>query len=165
MKIHCFLWLLTCFWSRVRSCQQRKDSPMDQAQVSLPENIMDMAQVCLPENAGLNFLMPSKRHHPQVEPLLATYKICSIKGGQNIVQPSRNSFIIEKCISWSPSKTSYPCFNLRGCSHFKPKKILLKILWERLLQNPLLSPSPTQKLTFIFSHHFPLFSISLISPS
>ena len=52
---------------------------MDQAQVSLPEKIMDVAQVSLPENAGLKFLMPSRRHHPQVEPLLATYKICYIK--------------------------------------------------------------------------------------
>ena len=52
---------------------------IDEAQVSLPENIMDVAQVSLPENASLKFLMPSRRHHPQVEPLLATYKICYSK--------------------------------------------------------------------------------------
>ena len=38
-------------------------------------NRIDKELVSLPENASLKFLMPSRRHHPQVEPLLATYEI------------------------------------------------------------------------------------------
>ena len=57
------------FSGQKKIIQGKKGSPMDKALVSLPEN------------ASLKFLMPSRRHQPQVEPLLATYKFVIPKGG------------------------------------------------------------------------------------
>ena len=48
---------------------------MDEALVSILENIMDQATDQHPRESKSEFLMPSRRHHPQVEPLLDTYNI------------------------------------------------------------------------------------------
>ena len=37
-----------------------------------------------PREIKFEFLMPSRRYHPQVEPLLATYKICYTKRWLNM---------------------------------------------------------------------------------
>ena len=57
---------------------------------------MDEALINLPENASLKFLMPSRRHHPQVEPLLANYKICYIKRWLNHFWSLQETIFINK---------------------------------------------------------------------
>ena len=93
MKFHCFPWLLICFQRKRKSSQQRKGNPMDEALISLLDN------------ASLKFLMPSRRHHPHVEPLLATYKIFHIKWWLNHF--------------WSLQETS-----------FITKLLILEVLWR-----------------------------------
>ena len=131
---------------------------MDQAQVSLPENIMDVAQVSILENANLKFLMPSRRHHPQVEPLLATYKICYTKRWLNLFWSLQGKNFIAKSVgSWRLLKVSCLC----------PKSSLLcpfytlEFRWfhERLLQNHHFSPPSTSKTNLIYT---PLFSIKIL---
>ena len=49
--------------------QEKRGSPMDEAQVSLPEN------------ASLKFLMPSRRHHPKWSHCQPPIKFVVSKGG------------------------------------------------------------------------------------
>ena len=46
-----------------------------------------------PREIKSEFLMPSRRHHPQVEPLLATYNILLYqKVAKYVFEPSKNKF-------------------------------------------------------------------------
>ena len=59
---------------------------------------MDEALISLPENSSLKFLMPSRRHHPQVEPLLATYKNLLLqKVAKTFLSLQGTNFIAKKC--------------------------------------------------------------------
>ena len=54
--------------------------------------------ISISENAGLKFLMPSRRHHPQVEPLLATYKICHTKWWLNDFGAFKEHISLQKSV-------------------------------------------------------------------
>ena len=105
--------------------------------------------ISLPENASLKSLIPSRRHHPQMEPLLATYKICYIKRWLNHFWSLQETiFIAKNVISWRLMKTSCPLFNLHCCFPFE----MLKISYfhrEKTAAKSHFFPSSTQKLTFI----------------
>ena len=126
---------------------------MDEAQVSILENIMDEAQVSLPENPSLKFLMPSRRHHPQVEPLLDTCKIWlsqkvakSILSLQGTIFLTKNCWLLKNFESLMPlSKPSplFPSWKVWNLAKF-PKRVLL--------QAPF-SPSSSSKNT-LFSYPF-----------
>ena len=124
-----------------------------------------------PENAIMKFLTPSRRHHPQVEPLLATYKICYIKRWLNHFGAFKKQVLLQKMLSLEDSWRHHGlCSNLHCCFHFK--------LWnsanfieKRLLQNTIfpliplktnlhLHPfiPPWNSSIFHFSH-FPLHKI------
>ena len=124
---------------------------------------MDEALISLPENAILKFLMPSRRHHPQVEPLLASYKICYIKcwlnhfwSPQETIFIAKNFYLLktlEGLMPLSKSSLLFPFFTLWNSVDF------MRI---RLLQNTTISFLSLQTNLHFFPfipHVIPLFSI------
>ena len=59
---------------------------------------MDKTLIIRPETASLKFLMPSRRHHPHVDPLLATYKICHIKWWLNHFLSLQETILLPKLL-------------------------------------------------------------------
>ena len=59
--------------------------------------------IIISENASLKFLMPSRRHHPQVEPLLATYKICYSKRWLKFFGAFKEQILLQKALSLEDS--------------------------------------------------------------
>ena len=79
------------FSEKNKIVQVEKDIPMDEALISLPEN------------ESLKFLMPSRRHHPQVEPLLATYKILLYQKVAKTFWSLQETVLLQKMLSLEAS--------------------------------------------------------------
>ena len=113
--------------------------------------------------------MPSRRHHPQVEPLLASYKICYTKCWlKNILSLQGTNFIAKNC--WLlktleglmpilyPNFTAVPILHLEilliskpeyYCKHVFPPSLLPK------LTSVFIPPFP-MKITHFHTFPFPL---------
>ena len=132
---------------------------------------MDQAQVSLPENARLKFLMPSRRHHPQVEPLLATYNICYSKKVAKTFWAFKEQISLLKIVgSWRLWKASCLCpkysflfpFNTYKFCWFH-EKILLRNHHFPPSQTFIFSPFFSKKTPFVFMISFlPLMKITSI---
>ena len=116
---------------------------------------MDKALISLPENASLKFLMPSRRHHPQVEPLLASYKICYIKCWLNhFWSLQETSFIAKKCYLLKTFEDLMPLSKVFTTVSILNSEILL-ISREKTAAKPLF-PLPPLKTNFHFLPFFPI---------
>ena len=77
---------------------------------------IDESLISPPENASLKFLMPSRRHYPHVEPVLATYKKFHVKWWLNhFLSLQETSFIAKNVISWSLMMISYSRISIHCC--------------------------------------------------
>ena len=128
---------------------------------------MDKALISLPENSSLKFLMPSRRHHPQVEPLLATYEIFYTKRWLNhFWSLQETSFIARKCYLLKNLEGLMPLSKIFPTVSILHYGILL-ISWEETAEKSPFFPFLTWKTNLHFSplflHKNPLFFH--ISPS
>ena len=112
--------------------------------------------ISLPEKASLKFLMPSRRHHPQVEPLLATYKICYIKRWlKHFWSLQGKKFIAKSVGSWRLLKASCLCPNIHCCSLFYILRISAVSISKNTAAKSSFFPFLHSKLAFICSPFSP----------
>ena len=114
-------------------------------------------------NASLKFLMPSKRHHPQVEPLLATYKILPCQLVAKWFFPAfKKQFLLPKFYFLKPLVDLMPLYkNLHCCfpSELRNSADFMRKNCCKIPFLPFLHSETNLHFYSLFSHHFPLISI------